>query len=327
MNENTLKELTSPNVDSKPHSIDIGFHKKIIEYWTSYGIMVLSSQDKANIRLRECFDQLPVQIRKIWKTAYKYNKHKIKYLDEVPKSLPEIESILNYRVWSEAIDVFEASANDALKIGIDESRFSLEKDNIEFIKYFNIDESKCFSHAKTLSDADIQKKCTVNDVWKYRFSDLVDISENIVIVDRYAVNNFMTRKDCGLRRFIKECSEVNKSKNLTIVSSPDTGKYPWDPDEVKEKFLFFLSNHSTKNFNSIDLYLVKNSFLGFESHDRYIRFDKMLCDIGIGLEILEGQKVMKKSTFRFKSVEKERRILEKEFIREARSTGYYIKLV
>ena len=142
-------------------------------------------------------------------------------------------------------------------------------------------------------------------MWEARFHPLAAVSgPKIAVVDRFCLKRHTEDFDCspesGLGNFL---ALLDKS----LQSPKEVHLYcEWPEDarilEVqKSKIVELMKKLSTKNFSMIKLILAGKRVFSTLAHDRFIKFDRCVWDIGSGLDIFENEICEKFTAMSFKS--------------------------
>lgn len=158
--------------------------------------------------------------------------------------------------------------------------------------------SKKFNTAKKLTRKRIKRDDQIDVLWKKRFQSLAKISTQVTIVDRYAAWNFHNNGSSALNNLFTFLEQDSKECNVTIYSASNTGGQHLDPREVAERLRNVVSNPRLENIKRITLFLsLDRHFPYSNAHDRYIRFDKFTCGIGIGVKVFKDNRTTEGTQF------------------------------
>ncbi len=223
-----------------------------------------------------------------------------------------------YPIWLESNEIDWASINDPEDLAKYHHKFELalieEVRALEFgvpeykTKYFgsveaaelrNVSASTKFDAAYKLANSKIEDNQPIADLWTERFQVLAKFSKQVTIVDRYAAWNFDNGQNelLTLFQFLEKDSPKYR---VTIFSSLDVGRYQVDLDQMKKKLKHGVAKLGLKKIEKVTLHMSPKRVFSDLVHERYIRFDKITCEIDIGIQVFRDKKT-KASSFHFKS--------------------------
>ena len=145
----------------------------------------------------------------------------------------------------------------------------------------------------------IQEGMPIKDLWQERFSPIAsqsDGNQQVAIVDRYAVPNIINGRD-GLFNLLKLLHSDSPGCEVTIFS-----QLPDSADEVRRRLDAEIANlglSKDKGIRNIQVFLCPRDLIAIV-HDRYVRFNAYTCEIGTGVEVFSGSKVLRNSAFSLK---------------------------
>jgi hypothetical protein len=290
-------------------------HDDFLEIWERNGLLVYNGINIQQSYLYDNIKKLPTDLRKSWELAL-LNLPRIK---NDKSNWDGIISKKNISIFSEsnsiaiiqqdlALKEFEISENDYSKILLTEAG------NCEILKFPFITRSEILKSSKDLYNSHIEIKEPFEKIWLERFHWL-SAAENInhiAIVDRYALQNAFENTDkneiSGSERFVNLLNRSSTSKKyLRIFTSWGNGKNKEDYGDWFENIFItnlvkILKSQLGNQIREISLEILKNNDFIAENHDRHIRFDNYIWDIGKGLYCLHGSSCCKeKIAIAFKS--------------------------
>jgi len=185
----------------------------------------------------------------------------------------------------------------------------LARFGIEACKFRCSDLATSFEDMATLASSDILQGERIINVWETRFAPLVRCSSTLVILDRYALADGPSWG--GTERFLKEVDGSGKRVNVTLISAifEQGGE-----DSASQTLVQLRKQLCRGGVGEIRLYCVNDRDFS-KSHDRYVRFDHTVCELGEGLSVMGSKdgKVYRDCSFNAKLVthgkrERERRL-------------------
>lgn len=176
---------------------------------------------------------------------------------------------------------------------------------IEATLFSDFSVSKKFKTAKKLTRKRIKQGEQIDVLWQKRFQSLAKISTQVIIVDRYAAWNFYNNGSQALNNLFRFLEQDSEECNVTIYSAsgpvfnPETNRREHiDPVEVAEQLRNVISAPQLENIKRITLFLsLDHYFANNNAHDRYIRFDKLTCGIGIGVKVFRDDMTSESTQF------------------------------
>ncbi len=266
--------------------------------------MIHDSPNFASSKLSQKIETLPTEVKAKLKTAatqFLLSPGPTTWSGDAGRVESPGLSTLNQDIQLATVDEVTALVNFSMA-DEDKSKTIPSLGDLEICKFPLVNQSQTVALRESLCRREIDQGERAADIWEQRFSGLAKSRIKIVtIADRYALAHFFARshgKACGLEKFIlllgRNSQHVGRS--LTIYSAWtgdllfDNQKKPLDKRDVLRKLESelrqFLKDIQISNLK-IDVYLAPDSDFGDEQHDRHIRFDKYVWDIGTGVEIFE----------------------------------------
>ena len=284
--------------------------------------------------------KLPTDLRKNWELAIlKLPRIKSKN-DNWDGCLSKI-NILDFLENSSIAIIQEDTASK--EFDIPEKDYSLifptKAGSCEVLKFPYVTRSKILQCTKDLYNSHIEIKEPFNKIWLERFHWL-SAAENInhiSIIDRYALQNSFENTQAneisGIDRFINLLNRSATSKKyIRLFTSWGSNRREdygdWVENIFIEKLVNSLRSHLGNQIREISLEILKNSDFSTENHDRHIRFEDYVWDIGKGLYCLHGSVYCKeKISTSFKSgltLSKEYKLKEDNLSRKNKRNGHHL---
>ena len=135
---------------------------------------------------------------------------------------------------------------------------------------------------------------TGQKLWRERFALPASLARNITIVDRYALVNL-----AGIEAFLVFLDGSGKKTNVTIYSSYGDGNPSLSEHEAQDQVVNIRKRLARGGVGDIKLYLTDSRRFGYVEHDRFIKFDHLVVEIGSGMAVFEQN--AKSSTFSSKT--------------------------
>jgi hypothetical protein len=167
-------------------------------------------------------------------------------------------------------------------------------------------QAEVFQEAMRLSGTHIEAIDTYQHIWESRFKHLaVAPIKQIIVFDRYAITK---HRNCpqtwlsGLERFTRLLdATATGPRYLTLYSAWTAEIYGIGIGDVEADLRQILRRCPNNKVKQIKVVMVSNGAFGDDGHDRFIRFDNHVWDLGVGLEIFEGPSAQRRSSATFKA--------------------------
>lgn len=145
-------------------------------------------------------------------------------------------------------------------------------------------------------------------MWQERFKLLAKAPlKRVTIVDRYAVSQ---HRECpqgrlsGLERFLRLLDADASGKRYVSLFSAWTGELKGVClEEVQKEVETVLRRLQQDKVKEVRIVMLPNHVFGDLHHDRFIRFEDYVWDIGLGIKVFEGPATTEISTVAFKAAD------------------------
>lgn len=291
-------EVEAINNDIRSRDIR-DFEKK----WKNCGIMVYPDpRDGSIINVIKGLNQGPrMDLIKVWEKLLKKNDSALR-CQPLEKNSFDWETILSNNGLAKQKDKFDVALlkeSSALALRIPDGQRKLFGE-VEGVRFVDIDRSKleqCLSF-------DIEYDDWREHIWKDHFEDLSRFSLNVVIADPYAVTDGNIE---GIFWLLSQLKKNSKKYHVTIYSAVRIGERRGNRQDKRQREKIAREIESDfKNF--YDEKIGKESGISIEvrlyvpdvpsghrhkkhPHDRHIRFDNHVIEIGVGLGIFKSEQV------------------------------------
>ena len=240
--------------------------------WQNLGVLSHPSHDDGGFRnIRRKFPELNQSIQRIWARVWRE-------IENDPSRYLRCRGNFSLALVSET-----RAQNRQIPNGNSEYLYPRGKrlGSVELVRLTEVNASKEFERAETISTSPIRRRESVERLWQERFQSLAKFSREIVIIDR----NAATQGLASLLRFIDGAAT---NCEVTIYSSLENS-------ELKE---YPTGALDFENIDTLTIYLPYNHQFGREGRDRFVRFDERAFSLGHGItEILQGSAVETGTTF------------------------------
>lgn len=267
-------------------------HDSILHLWRDHGVLI-SNSEKFDKYL-ELIKKLPPKYHQRWKDALEYNR--ISFVDNDWLDFCEYE---NFSKLTSLCQVFKtALADDEIgKILCDneDSIMRCSTTGFELLGAGAISDSINFQQCRTAGRTEIPFGSNAQGIWTTKIQPLAKYSKNITIIDRYLFTRIRSSLDhgstaSGASGFLRMLSDTNKKFNVTIISGGDE-KNSAAYHEITNYFDINIAKCPpiAKALNNLTLISNHDHFFRDYAHERFIRFDSHVCEVGLGVQVFENQ--------------------------------------
>ncbi len=271
----------------------VAAHTRLLEQWLQRGLLVTPT-DRPN-PLKSAIAGLPQRLRKRWKVAFRTARLSAgpdgwRGLNR-PADPADLEPIAH----CVKLACVDDQGAEALGLDLDDFSCWILDDRIEVVPFLQSDMATSFQEASRVASSSIEAKTPTAAVWARRFADLARHSRSIGAMDLYAIHNACQHKSSGLRRLLSELSRLGEPRELVLFSSC-TGATPgtWQSDVDR------LVRAAAPV--RLTLYVIPYS-KRYDYHARYLRFGQSLCELELGLEVLQGRRTGRPQAFKHRLVQ------------------------
>jgi hypothetical protein len=281
-------------------------HKNLLEVWRHFGLLAHDGSTFTGSQLQQAVSRLPQNLRPLWQEI----------LERVPM-------VTCGNGWDGVVSPTNLSsfANTAQLAFVDDTRAEVEfsfaeecdekiqtADNIDIsiCRLLAANQAKAFQAAFAIAGTHIETGDTFRTIWNTRFQLLaVAPIKRVCIVDRYAVSqhiNCPQTRLSGLERFIRLLdASASGPRHITLYSAWTNDLSDKTINDIEADISLILERLTTNNIKRMKVSMVPNTGFRHDGHDRFIRFEDYVWDIGLGLEIFEGAFAAKRSSAAFKT--------------------------
>ena len=271
--------------------------KRLLDQWERFGILVYPR--RGDPALANTISGLAPTARKLWKTtwamvvknngnAYKWVRRHGPAFEWNKVDSPEALASAHHEF---EVAVLEESRAAALEVPDGESR---RCGKVEGIRLRDVDVSLEFSKSKTLSSASIDIGDTIQDIWSSRFRRFAAHSKQVVVVDPYAVRN--NNLD-GILRLLRLLDRDARRCRVTIYSC--LGGKGGGAGRVERRIKAAAAGLGGRGVASVGVRLFRVKDFKRYAHDRHLRFDNGVFDIGRGMRVFEHRRTKEATRVHF----------------------------
>lgn len=263
-------------------------HDTIIEYWKRYGILIIPSG--SGQEYLDSIKSLPPKFHQRWIQAFtSYSKL------QSTETWNECSSYTTFQSATSLSQFFlTALAEDTISAVICDNEKTTRHcltSSFELVGVGSITESIHFGASKDSSTRDIVIGSDINNVWLEKFEKLTKYNKKIFISDRYVFSSILRDHGNGYKTSIAKFIEMlplDKKFSITILSDGGEASSQMHT-ELQNYFDKYIIKSPPLAQKLSNLKLLSMNTADFQKigHDRYIRFDKHVCQIGVGMAIFE----------------------------------------
>ena len=258
-----------------PESIDDDINRSHINglrnKWQQFGVLAHPSHSDGAFRdLRRRFAQLTQENRRLWNAAWQE-------IENDPVRFLRCRDNFKIALISERL-----ARNEQIRDG--DSKYVR---GVEAIRLTQINDSKEFTRAEDLSKKRIPIGERVTDLWRDRFQQLAKHAREVVILDEWAVREGTIQ---GLLQFLNLLDENSSGCAVTVYSSPET-EHQEEVKTISDRLSNRTSLFSTYGIGSVEIRLRPEDDFRLYAHERHVRFDNRVFNIGRGLRTFQYETV------------------------------------
>lgn len=266
-------------------------HDSILQLWRDYGVLVSNSEKFE--KYLDLIKKFPVKYHQRWKEALEYNR--ISLVDDDWGDFCEYE---NFSRLTRLCPIFKTALADddigKILSENDDAAIRCEATGFELLGAGAVSDSLNFQKCRLESRAEIPFGSNAQAVWATKIRSLAKYSKNITIIDRYlykrirdGLNNGSSAS--GVLNFLRMLSDSEKKFNITIISGGEE-KNSVAYHEITNYFGVQVARRPpiAKAINSLALISNHDHFFRDYAHERFIRFDSHVCEVGLGVQVFES---------------------------------------
>lgn len=292
---------------------DMNAHRRLIMNWRDHGVLVCPEESADTFRLEHKINKMPQRVKKLWQEAFRRNrKTLVRFCLPDLETLYEIERVRDF-VGKANLLCLEHTKADLLAdmAGMDgyDGKFHPPGIAIEVVRFGDSDQSESFIDARQFGNRPIAQGERVDDVWRERFAPLLDIYKHGALVDKYALieHDDISYKDdktirSGIFKLLSELGSHEIPHYFKIIAATNVLKK--QSHEYFESMLTKLLKEVNRGgIRRLEFYGLHERAFSHVYHDRFLRFEKTICTLGYGINVLTGATVPKMCDFSIKTDE------------------------
>jgi hypothetical protein len=284
-------------------------HMRLLELWRDFGTLIYGGPDFCSSELFAAFNRLPQDLRKRWQEALERHRHRAvsgwRALDQA-RSLAEVVVLRSHI----ELACLEQQRYGHIAGAIQPDQ--MDQSPVELCSLDHIDQTNRFCGARQLARQAIAEKTDINRLWTERFARLVEQTKLVVVVDRYAVVrhwHFDRKKQrSGLEFLLAELHACRRRRRTVIIYAAADKTGAASDGELAASVQHTVQSLGRGAVQEVQLFIGPDKLFGAKARDRYLRFDRAVCELGHGLEVLEGDQVQHRCAFALRSLHDESQV-------------------
>ena len=283
--------------------------RTLFDWWGRHGVLVDPRAGSTSVVSQVGNTELDPALRDLWRVALTQmgDARRISSGGSdvgPPINWSDLEAPSDFRSCRDTIRLALVEATRATVLGIadqddDSSTYSVTCCGVDVTELMTFHLSKEYDRVDTLSSLDISSNENREDLWEERFAELARTSAEVVIVDRYGLEDLSA--DRSEKRFLTFLRFLERDARGCEVTLYTSCKAFSRDSSVVTRIDRELRNRITRldpdRVRGVTVFLSPDDDFRRVFADRYIRFQQSICKIGHGLEIFAGPRVMRTNTF------------------------------
>ena len=273
--------------------------RRFFALWEKYGILNLPGQYGDYTEISKMRSLMTTTSRVLWRKVLKsrtqHNKlfricwpgqksADIDYIDIVGDT--SIDLLLNELDKNQLDLICIAGLEKATNIGLTGEEISkhLEELDVELCPIEYLDQSRAFDRAIELSEKSYVVGDSVDNIWKERFSTIASSSNEVVIIDRFALFDLVKHQEnSGIVNFLVRLGAEAKDLAVTIYSEIGQNDRPTRYFTTLEELI----SDQLGGIAHITTRIVDDRTMKDRAHNRSIRFGNSKFEIDNGVSIFQ----------------------------------------
>lgn len=283
-------------------------HRSLLDVWQNIGLLACDGDCFDNSRLKEAVEKLPQSIRSLW----------FELLQRVPvdacgngwNGTVEVATLSDFCAAAQLaiVDDDRAEMEFGLPEECDEKTTSIAGcSDVDICRLLSANQAALFKRALALAGTHVKVGDTFQLIWDSRFKALARAPiKKVTVVDRYAITKHHEPDAAtglsGLERFLRLLDkDACGPRYVTVFSAWTADLHGKALADVEADLRLLFGRLQPKNIKRIKLHMAPNTAFRDDGHDRFVRFEGYVWDVGLGLEIFDGPFAAKRSSASFKS--------------------------
>ncbi len=280
-------------------------HDDLVKLWGLIGQLVIPGEKMTTSKLFVAYQQAPQKVKLKWRDAFKHYRHKTGSLQFAEALQSDVA--LTDRVVCSGTKLASLDRDRAVLWGLEEEQYSkLIAQVLEICRFGHEDTTVVVKEILDLSTRPIKPEERPDEVWRERFHDLAVASRDIIVVDRYAIKDYLRPPQyelSGLERLMRKVAALEtpgkKIIHLYSAYSLDWKAHGSNELTFKAACQYIVSKIRDlcrllkgRALLEVHLHIASDHKFGHIVHYRYLSFDeKNIVELDTGLEPLSGSHV------------------------------------
>lgn len=266
-----------------------GEHKRLAREWVQCGVLCHNGASFAESELAPIIEKLPQAARILWQKILK-----TAWIKPAPEGWagvcgledhPDSAAVLNGEL--------DLACLEETRLELAREEVSRSCPNLELGQLKDIDTTKAFERSHSLSEKRTDN-IKVSELWRERFAVSASVVRNVTIVDRFALADGEGIN--GLEAFLVLLDGSGHKVNITIYSSFGDDRLNLTESEAQDRMVAIRQRLARGGAGGIKMFLTDSRSFGRVEHDRFVKFDHLVFEIGSGMAVFNGRDA-KQSTF------------------------------
>jgi hypothetical protein len=280
-------------------------HVRLRSYWEQYGVLLHDGEDITQSQLAATLPDMTIELRNVWKQYLKRAERFKRHPAPDWQGIDAAAGCSSLHDIAPDLDLACLDGNSASSFGLSEedsaATVTLEEDcTLELCRFADLDQAECFKNTAAAAQRNIPGGTDVAAVWNDWFSPLAHFSQRVTVVDRYGGKDGSSIN--GLRRLLVQLDGdvvAARDRNVTLYLgyAADSETTP-----IVDTIVEIKGELTRGGVKGIRIYLCSDSVFERTSHDRFLCFGPLACELGTGVSILSGRMTYRSSTYSLKPV-------------------------
>ncbi|MEB3328684.1 MAG: hypothetical protein VKQ33_05580 [Candidatus Sericytochromatia bacterium] len=255
--------------------VALNAHLWLQEAWRLVGTLHLPTDEAARRAWFKALQGLPMPLRKRWQMSLRHNRWAL----------------------SDAADLVCVTPEEAVRQGVRGPGVSVRHANrTEVCRFDCADRAGAVHRARVEVHTGIPAGLPVQEAWARKFAGLVARARHVVVVDRYVLQGHLEpgrAQPSGLARLLHELDALPGPVSVTLYARPWSGH-----ERAVRRLAEGLTAGGVREWR---VRLVPDGTFRRHAHDRHLRVDRTVIQLGKGIEVLGGEHVFAASDYDVKA--------------------------
>jgi len=271
-------EPSAVSAEDAAAAIELMNHHAFLKWWVFLGEAVLAEADPGELKRK--VSAMPLRFRQRWQKALRHAKSRRApdgwggFLDVGTRAdLKPLRGVADLAIAGEETGVL------GLNISEQEGTEFSEELGLELCLFHAFQLSSVVEKAETDAHEGIRQGDRVSDVWRNRFHRFAESCSQLTVVDRYSLSHGPGIR--GLEWILRAIDGCGRGTRATVFAGIND-RLP--RNEALQSFELLKTTVNRGGVTQWTLVLVDDAQFQMV-HDRYVRFDDMVCELGVGVSV------------------------------------------